>query len=31
MIQLAIKYFVRFGQLDIPSVGQLKMSKKEAE
>jgi hypothetical protein len=31
MIQLAIKYFVRFGQLDIPSVGQLKLSKKEAE
>ena len=31
MIQLAIKYFVRFGQLDIPSVGQLKLLKKEAE
>ena len=31
MIQLAINYFIRFGQLDIPSVGQLKLSKKEAE
>lgn len=31
MIQLAIKYFVRFGQLDIPSVGQLTLLKKEAE
>ncbi len=31
MIHLAIKYFIRFGQLDIPSVGQLKLSKKEAE
>lgn len=31
MIQLAIKYFIRFGQLDIPSVGQLKLSIKEAE
>lgn len=30
MIHLAIKYFIRFGQLDIPSVGQLKLSKKEA-
>ncbi len=31
MIHLAIKYFIRFGQLDIPSVGQLKLLKKEAE
>jgi len=31
MIQLAIKYFIRFGQLDIPSIGQLKLLKKEAE
>jgi hypothetical protein len=31
MIHLAIKYFIRFGQLDIPSIGQLKLLKKEAE
>lgn len=31
MIHLAIKYFIRFGQLDIPSVGHLKLLKKEAE
>lgn len=31
MIHLAIKYFIRIGQLDIPSVGQLKLLKKEAE
>jgi hypothetical protein len=31
MIHLAIKYFIRFGQLDIPSVGQLRLLKKEAE
>ncbi len=30
MNHLAIKYFIRFGQLDIPFVGQLKLSKKEA-
>lgn len=31
MIQLAIKYFIRFGQFEIPNVGQLRLSKKEAE
>ena len=31
MIQLSIKYLIQFGQLDIPSIGQLKLLKKEAE
>ena len=31
MIHLIIKYFIRFGQLEIPTIGQLKLSKKEAE
>ncbi len=31
MIHHIVTYFIRFGQLDIPSIGNLKLSKKEAE
>ena len=31
MIHQLVTYFIRFGQLDIPSIGNLKLSKKEAE
>jgi hypothetical protein len=31
MIHQIVTYFIRFGQLDIPSIGNLKLSKKEAE
>ncbi|MEI6189642.1 MAG: hypothetical protein WCP61_04395 [Chitinophagia bacterium] len=31
MIHQIVTYFIRFGQLDIPAIGNLKLSKKEAE
>lgn len=30
MLHLTIKYFIQFGQLDIPRIGQLRLIKKEA-